>query len=202
MAVLSITKKFVDLANDAISGCPLASAELFDSFDYTQTGNNFCHPRVWGLLVKAAWSLPEAISVEIDVRFNEDKYKFQPDIAVRNSKAEVFLAIDFESPNSCDTRIPEKDVLAYINWSKELKIKSGVPEYLIITSLPKKKSPTWELRYANKGNNNYGHKREEIRKNPFQYWYSYYSKNLFNGWRDYPITFANFDGNKLSVEKL
>ncbi len=111
--------------------------------------------------------------VYIDYRINVDngKTKFQPDIFSCNSKGKPLLVIDYESPNSSDARIPSKDVKPYLKWNPQ------VP-YIIITTLPKRPSPSWQLRYTDATNKFHKGKNEVVRENPFEYWYNFYKNEL------------------------
>ena len=170
---------------------------MFDGFSYTRTGNNLCHARTLGLLAKAAWSLDATAAVEIDVRLNRGRgVKFQPDILIRGHQDEILAAVDFESPNSSDARVPYKDVTAYLRWATT---SAQSFEYLIITSLPDRPTSTLELRYASAGKWNENHVRAKIQRNPFRYWYRHYKNNIDPRWRNYPLTFANFDGLSVKV---
>src|SRR5438876_797949 len=124
---MSIVDEFIAGLREVIASSALATPTLFDSFKYTTTGNNLCHSRALGWMAKAAWKLPFAAAVEIDVRFNlGGGVKFQPDLAVRNHEDVVQLVVDFESPNSSDARIPTKDVAPYLAWAAKKPV-----EYLI-----------------------------------------------------------------------
>lgn len=185
----------INAVQKAILDCPLVSEQTWGTFVHTTTGNNVCHPRTMGLLAKAAWSLPNVAVVEIDVRINLGSgIKFQPDLLLRSVEAEL-LAVDFESPNSSDARIPIKDIAAYLNWAQA---RNGPPvEYLIITSLPDGPAPNWQLRWAARGQYNHGHSPLDVRLNPSAYWYARYTAALNSNhpdWRKYPIAFANIDG--------
>jgi hypothetical protein len=90
--------------------------------------------------------------------------KFQPDILIRGHQEEILAAIDFESPNSSDARVPHKDVTAYLRW---VTTSAQSFEYLIITSLPDRPTSTWELRYASTGKWNEHHVRAKIQRNRF-----------------------------------
>jgi hypothetical protein len=196
-AAMSLAKKLVRRIASEVAACPLITAAVYDSFEFTCTGENHCHPRTWGLIVKAAWELPRVGAVEIDARLNKGTgLKFQPDVLVRDSRAKITLAIDFESPNSSDARVPVKDVAAYLKWAAH---EACPPEYLIITSLPNAPAPHWELRWTARGKYNVGHAPAPVRMNPFEYWYSFYRRELPPTWVHFPITFANFNGNMLST---
>lgn len=161
--------------------------DFYSSFHYTITGKNLTHPFTIGLLIKVLYQLTGTILVASDCRFNEklsdngDKMKFQPDLTVisRLDPIVPLAYIDYESPNSSDDRIPTKDVAAYQNWMKDSILL--VP-YIIITSLPDKSVPDWEFRHYSQKKCNYPYRtmKDEIRKNPFKFWYSVYQKNIID----------------------
>jgi hypothetical protein len=115
-----------------------------------------------------------------------------------------FLIVDFESPNSSDARIPEKNVEHYAKWVDCTECE--VP-YMLITSLPKKPKAKWELRYTSSGGCNCGHKAsaDQIKSSPFYYWYGVYCEELKNldtpypRLRELPLYFANLDGLALQL---
>jgi hypothetical protein len=103
--------------------------------------------------------------------------------------------VDYESPNSSDARVPEKDVEPYLRWVTR---EEGRAEYIIITTLPDRHCPQWELRYTSKGqcNHKFRDQRNEIRKNPFEFWYLYYRDTL----RDTSLgalSFVNLDNRRV-----
>ena len=102
--------------------------------------------------------------------------------------------IDYESPNSSDSRLPEKDVDAYVAWRRKSRSLS-VP-YVIVTTLPNRRTEDWELRYASPGyyNHAFQGRESEIRQNPYCFWYDgYYLKEFSN--RDMKnIVLINIDG--------
>lgn len=153
---------------------------FYDTFDYTETGNNLAHPITLGILCKVLSSLSGVCRVGIDVRLNMgNKQKFQPDIVVYGDTLDnsgIKLFVDYESPNSSDARIPEKDVKSYLEWSSATN--TNIP-YIIVTTLPNKRPQYWELRYTSEGYHNYDVRRHKniIFKNPFLFWYNYYSNH-------------------------
>ena len=178
-----------------IAGFP---ERFYSSFEYTKTGQNFTHPLTVGLLAKLLRQFPSVTTVAIDLRLNDKTAKFQPDLvaieSVRPFKPIVF--VDYESPNSSDMRIPEKDVDAYVKWSTVYK--TMVP-YLIITTLPNRSVPDWELRYTSKGGYNEafsGHCKE-VANNPFAFWYAEY-RHALKSRVTTGIHFINIDGNRVS----
>ena len=164
---------------------------FYDSFEYTKTGNNLTHPWTIGLLSRILWSLDGITEVGVDVRINRrDGAKFQPDLVAYRERKPVLL-VDYESPNSSDARVSEKDVEPYLKW---VTGEEGPAEYIIITTLPDRHCPRWEIRYTAEGQCNYEfrHDRDEIRRNPFGFWYSYYRRTLRGGQLG-ALSFVNID---------
>ena len=192
-------KANMTLVDQLVSGLQTEMAQLpdrfYDSFDYTTTGRNCTHPITLGLLAKVLWRLPGVRFVAIDFRLNDNGAKFQPDVvALAEIKPiDPLLFLDYESPNSCDRRIPAKDVDSYEQWSKNYK--KSVP-YFIVTTLPNKAVDDWELRYTSAGgyNHNYAEKRKDIRGNPFVFWYREYEPCLG---KNPNIYFINMDGKRV-----
>lgn len=191
----SLIEDFLAALQKCLEEAPSAVLEsaMFDTFKYTTTGSCFCHPRTLGFLAKAAWSLPTTAAVEIDVHLNSgDGIRFNPDVVLRDGDGVALLAIDFESPNSGDPRVIEKDVGAYLRW---IDTQVAPVPYLIITSLPSKQRSRseWTVRYYR----NADHSKSEVRENPLKYWCSYWRDHLDPRWKDHPVEFANFDGTRL-----
>lgn len=171
---------------------------FYDTFQYTTTGKNHTHPRTLGYITKALWNLENVSDVYIDYRINVDngKTKFQPDIFSCDGKGKPLLVIDYESPNSSDARIPSKDVKPYLKWNPQ------VP-YIIITTLPKRHSPSWQLRYTDATNKFHKDNNEDIRKNPFEYWYNFYKNKLQKCEAEMKsVYFININGKETSLERL
>lgn len=110
------------------------------------------------------------------------------------------MILDFESPNSSDARIIEKDVKPFVRWAE----KAAPVPYLVITCLPNRPTSNWPLLYCRKEQwYEHHHGQEaEIRKNPFEFWYARYREGLKPAWRELPLHFANFDGAKLSLVSM
>jgi len=169
---------------NTVSGKPLSdSSEFYGTFKYTTTGNNLTHPMTLGLLTKILWSLKPVKYVGVDFRLNKKGVKFQPDLVALSdlNLGDPLLFIDYESPNSSDFRILNKNVKAYNAYCNEVWGKAGKrPPYIIITTLPDtrpKNTPVkWQLRYTASVNKNY--KGEEPKKlmgdNPLKFWYGEY----------------------------
>jgi hypothetical protein len=169
----------------------LLPEDFYGTFNYTQTGRNLTHPVTLGILCKILYTFDWVKKVGIDVRLNlGNRQKFQPDIvvygddSVRDGVIKLFM--DYESPNSSDDRIPDKDVKGYQNWTKGTKC--SVP-YIVITTLPDELSEHWEPRYIS------GDKKKEIRGNPFKFWYKYYKNKMC--FRNESIYFLNIDGRSV-----
>ena len=120
---------------------------FYDSFEFTKRRNNLTHPITIGLITKVLINLASANIIGHDIRFNEASRKFQPDIVILNPDLEPLLYIDYESPNSSDARVPIKDVRAYTQWVEDYH--DALP-YFIITTLPNKPAPEWQLRHTGK----------------------------------------------------
>jgi hypothetical protein len=140
--------------------------------------------------------MPRVRYVAVDFHLNENGAKFQPDLAALTEiePLQLLLFLDYESPNSCDNRIRTKDVAAYEKW--RTVCTKRIP-YFIVTTLPNQEASDWELRYTSKNRCNEGFRgrREDIRKNPFVFWYSEYRRRL----RNVPdVYFINIDGKHVA----
>lgn len=197
MTSKKLIESFVEEFNKEINKVPDG---FYDTFKYTKTGNNLTHPRTLGYIIKAILRLRNDTAIEIDRRFNEDKTKFQPDIYVTLTDDKPFLVVDYESPNSSDARILDKDVKPYLEWVKSHGY-SNAP-YIIITTLPTNRRSTgeWELRYTSKGQCNEDHKGKlkEIRDNPFEYWYGNVYEQYLQQHKDIldKVYFINISGKE------
>lgn len=149
---------------------------FYDTFDYTRDRNNLTHPVTLGILTTIILKDDSIFKLAIDLRLNKgNKIKFQPDIVALNKDLKPLIFFDYESPNSCDCRIPTKDVESYLSWSENDK---EIIPYFIITTLPDCESPKWELRYKKKHNSIFKNRKDDICKNPFNFWYSHYKNAL------------------------
>lgn len=199
-----VVSDLVALADSLAARLTVALCDLPDgflsSFAFTKTGNNLTHPIVWGLLARAVWEMPGVFYVGIDVRLNlGQRVKFQPDlVAFGSTPADSrhfdnhVLYVDYESPNSSDARIPKKDIDAYRAWSRGRG--RDVP-YLIVTTLPNRECPAWELPWPTKEmrSDNLSTHRAKIRANPFLYWYAHYEQAFTD--RDLSnVALINIDG--------
>lgn len=144
------------------------------------------------------------MAVGVDVRLNAGGgVKFQPDVIVWNAQGEIVLAVDFESPNSIDARVPRKDAEPYLRWSDD--IVHPFPS-IVVTSLPR--GPVartdWEVRWLHPDQVNHDHRERQdaIRASPFDYWYAFYREEVdrlireegASAWRRRPLYFVNLFG--------
>lgn len=201
MELRPIEERFVEALRQELHACRLVTDAYYDSFDFTRTGNNLCHPRTLGLVAKACWALEGVGAVDIDCRFNLGRgVKFQPDVTCVSEEGEPVLFIDFESPNSSDARIPGKDVASFWEWQRRT---GSCAWYFIITSLPRRPAPgKWELRYTAKGSYNEAHngKLSKVTENPFAYWYRWYRTHVDRtALEETRIRFLNLDGKGLEL---
>lgn len=146
---------------------------FYSSFDYVETGSNRCHAVTIGLLARIVADLPGIAFVGIDVPVKEGDAKMKPDVVGFDVHLHERIFVDFESPNSSDTRVKEKDIDPYLAW--RAAAEDPVP-YVIITSLPNCHSPEWQLRWASGDQYNTWIRKNgpEIRQalfaNPLRFW--------------------------------
>jgi len=174
-----ISRQIVKELNQALQRLP---ERFHDSFEYVKRGNNLCHPVTVWLLGKIVASLERVTCVGIDVRLNRGGgRKFQPDVVGFDKTWKPVVYVDFESPNSCDARVPLKDVIPYLKWAdaKQPDARPVAP-YVIVVSLPNKAVQDWQVRWIAKGQTNYKHRNKvkEIRANPHRYWTKVWSNEL------------------------
>lgn len=172
----SIVEEFSQHLQHAINAANLPDS-FYNSFDFTETGRNLCHPITMSLISDAVAKLDGVAHVGIDVRLNAGGgAKFQPDVVgFRGDLRRYVLYVDFESPNSCDTRIRDKDIQPYLKWAA--KHENNAVPYIVVTSLPNRSDLKWQFRYPN-WLRNAEHTRDEIRKNPLSYWSSFWRSDL------------------------
>jgi len=174
--------------------------DFYSTYNYTQTGNNLTHPWTLGFLSKFAWSLAGVDLVGMDVRLNLGRTKFQPDIVAYEDDDGHALYIDYESPNSSDARVSWKDIEAYVRWRDSYP---GAAPYILITTLPNKSAPEWELRYTGEEqwNERFKGMRKQLAENPFRFYYSIYKEEC----RDLDLTglsLLNINGKSVELIDL
>ena len=195
---MELCKKIVDELQKQIESF---REDLYGTFKFTVTGNNLTHPRTIGILCKILWDIKTISAVYVDMRFNEGrKKKFQPDLTGVDNRGNPIICIDYESPNSSDARVLEKDIDSYKSWATAKK--SQVP-YIIITTLPDKYTPEWEVRYTSKNGYNYHYrdKKLEILKNPYSFWYSHY-RDYMKKIDAHNIFFVNINGKSVDLIEM
>ena len=153
-----------------------------------------------------------AVDFRLNLHSKDKRVKFQPDLVALSQREpleqlkpilqietlgqlEPMLFLDYESQNSSDIRIPEKDVMPYEEWSKVYGKR--VP-YIIVTTLPNKRVKEWKVwKLRTETNSEFRGRRVEICKNPFRFWYEYYRIALKD--KDLNmIYFINIDGKTVS----
>lgn len=194
----SLAESFSQHLQTAIDAAKLPDG-FYDTFDFVKTGNNLCHPITLSIISNAVARIDGVVHVGIDVRLNlGGGVKFQPDVVgFREDRGHV-LYVDFESPNSCDTRIKDKDILPYLNWVSK---HHDAANYVVVTSLPDRLSSTWQLRFfsgqgASGRNSEHRQFRDAIRANPLRYWSNVWRHDLAR--RDLSqVVFLNIDGKSV-----
>ncbi len=178
--------------------------KFYDTFEYTATGQTYTHPITLGLVSKIIIGKVSGVRcVGIDFRLDEN---FNPDIVAlsRIEPLEPVLFVDYESPNSSDLRIPNKDIAAYQRWCNANRKR--VP-YFVITTLPNGQASTWKLKWTgvNKGQKDQVNAafrqdkqniQSQIRLNPFAFWYGQY-RTLLQSVDLSSVYFININGKKV-----
>lgn len=175
---------------------------FYDTFEYTITGNNLTHPLTLGILCKIVWGIRNVSKVYFDGKFNSNGHKFQPDIAAFDKDDKPIIFLDYESPNSSDARVPDKDVKAYTNW---MRTQENQAPYLIIITLPDKEALDWEIRWTVRGQWNYlfrdNKSKSKIKRNPLRFWRLYY-RNCLKGKDARNVFIANINGSTVNLIKM
>ncbi len=187
----------IRLADEIVAGLqPLVvdlPGDFYGSFRFTETGNNLTHPVTVGFLSRILWGISGITRVCIDLRLNlGNKVKFQPDVAGLDVDHRPVAFVDYESPNSSDARIPEKNVDAHARWQRQTG--AGAP-YVVITTLPEHPTGRWELRWTGpeQYNREFREQSRAILENPCGFWYKFYLDELSK--RDVSnVAFVNIDG--------
>ena len=174
------------------------------SFEYTTTGKNLTHPIMLGALCSCVRQLPSVRHVGIDVRLNRrtSGIKFQPDIVAYGDDMleRPLLLVDYESPNSSDLRVIEKDLQAYQRWRGGAQ---AAPPYIVVTTLPSIAVPSWELRWIYKDGYNVGlrGKQAEVRMSPLKFWQTTWLEHIRPEMLEH-VTVLNIDRRDISVLSL
>ncbi|MBS0251579.1 MAG: hypothetical protein JSR78_11020 [Proteobacteria bacterium] len=174
------------------------------SFQYTTIGKNLTHPIILGALCHCLRQLPSVRHVGVDVRLNRvgTGVKFQPDVVAYSDDAleRPLLLIDYESPNSSDLRVIEKDLLAYQRWRGD---DQTAPPYIVVTTLPAVAVPSWELRWTYKEGYNAGLQgmRADVSRNPLNFWTAQWLKHIRAEMLEH-VTLMNIDRQSVSILAL
>lgn len=202
---MNIVEEFVKSVQTLLKKNPKKfPPELFTDAKYITGNDRECHASVIKLLKLSA----EALSTVAKVT-GEDKsiHKsplhggWKPDLGLWDSSERPICFVEYESLNSSDERVLEKDVWKYQKWAEDI---NGTPApLLIITTLRNGQHLAYPARVYN-----YPYNREhkgnlaKIRENPFEYWYSVYRSKIVPEVARLPIAFANFDENKFNAVKI
>jgi hypothetical protein len=126
---------------------------------------------------------------------------WKPDLILWGRDDTPLLVGEYESLNSSDERVFEKDIWKYQLWASE--IRDAAPPLLVITTLRNGAHPQYPSAIANYGYNlDHKGKTSLIRTNPFQYWYKVYRSKIYPETARLPITFANFSDKDLGIVGL
>ncbi len=149
--------------------------EYFTTGEYNTESE--AHSRIQALIVKACYNL--GYDVEVERGFNCGKEgRFRSDVVVyeKNKVNKPFAIIEYESTNSSDEGYwdSEKGSSDLKNLSKYMKSKSNKPNWIIISTLPKKEvdKKRWKDRYYKRFSHTQKDRDifEEIVISPFNYY--------------------------------
>ena len=173
-------------------------ADLFTS--YFHLSEKKCHRIVVDLIEVVGHSLPGVERVTGNKALHSlGRRRWQPDVVLWNNHRPI-LVIEYESLNSSDNRVLEKDLDWYSIWAS---LQAERVSLLIITTLPDFEFANYELRYTSPGQYNFEHRGEvtHIKRNPFQYWFEHFWEKMLDSDKELPVTFANFSGRQLRIVK-
>jgi hypothetical protein len=215
--------EFVRLLEAELASHPILTDRHYASFDFTHRGPLGCHALTVKVLAAVCRRLPGVSRVDTEVHFNRaDGVTFWPDVVGWDRSGQIAVAIDFESPNSSDARVPFKDVQRYLELlvSVEEEEQEALMEcqrlgvepdwspldpfpYFIVTSLPTfpVSAASWPKKWTSPGYWNEGQDYSSVRGSPFVHWYAYYRSEVASlclqvGWHHQcpPISFVNLAG--------
>jgi hypothetical protein len=172
---------------------------FFNSFDFIRGRKNLCHPIGVGLIARVLGELDGISYVGFDVRLNDGKgHKFQPDlVGYIDVEGTPVMFVDFESPNSSDTRIPRYHIQQYLQWVKHFETR---PPYVIVTCLPDTSAPKWKQLYKSGRLHSYHRVKdiEKLRASPFRYWVKVWGEDLRKSGESLSgISFLNIDDHRV-----
>lgn len=171
------------------------------TFTYVKTGDNRCHSSTIWILAKIISGLPDIEHVGIDVPLVRKGAKIKPDVVGYGPDWKHAVYVDFESPNSSDSRVWEKDCKPYAAY-REAEPTLCAP-YIIVTSLPDREAPGWQLRWTS--GQQYNHAcyglEAEVRRNPFRFWLERWRK-LIDTDRMAGVTILNIDDRSVRRVEL
>jgi hypothetical protein len=172
--------------------------ELFTQYRYVNGPERCCHRLVQQLIRQAGREMEGVIPSANEKQLGTSP-RWRPDVVLRNSAGQLLGVVEYESLNSSDSRVVEKDFYGYESWADRLP--KPVP-LLVITTLPDGQDSQYRLLYKQNDAYNIDHAANEatIRQNPFHYWYAFYRRWLEHRIvsKSLPVRFANFSGNRLT----
>jgi hypothetical protein len=86
--------------------------ELFTNYRYIRGADRVCHLRVVQLIKRAAAELPGVTPSASEQELGKNP-RWRPDVVLRDSMDRILGVIEYESLNSSDSRVVEKDVCGY-----------------------------------------------------------------------------------------
>ncbi|MBF0333794.1 MAG: hypothetical protein HQL38_16735 [Alphaproteobacteria bacterium] len=175
------------------------------SFDYVDTGNNKCHSSTLWILAKIVAGLDGVEHVGIDVPLGRKGAKIKPDVVGYGPGWSHAVYVDFESPNSSDTRVWRKDCEPYAAY-RDANTDTCAP-YVVVTSLPDRETLGWQLRWTNMTSKGpqYNHEcrgmEDQVRRNPFRFWLGRW-REIVSPEKMTGVTILNIDDTTVKRVKL
>jgi len=142
---MKIITQFIRALKQKLATDPRFPSELFTDYRYVFGPDRRCHTQTIDLVFEAAKSLPGVCSVDGNRALVRDKPRWKPDAVLWNKRQELLCIIEYESINSSDARILEKDFAGYERWRTTCELSAPL---LIITTLPVGPAPHYRLLYT------------------------------------------------------
>jgi hypothetical protein len=200
---MSIVEDFLNAFGNEIK-TSICQKEFYKDYisdiDYRQ--HNQLHSRVLGILARAAIINGFYIDIERGVKPTDKQRKFVPDLVLYKGGKPLIL-IEYESSNSSDYRVVDKDLRNYKRTIDKPPNDINPSFWLIITTLPiTSKKKKWSY-WANnvKGRLDKHEQKKLITVGPKKYYYDrFITEFKTNMIKNHPLYWANLDEYGLTIE--
>jgi hypothetical protein len=127
---------------------------------------SWLHARIWGALVRA---VPLSCTPNVDVKWTGD---FRPDLCICDERDKVAGVVEYESTNSSDERMMEKD-LQHFEAEILAEVERGenrTPWWMLISTLPDRAVKGWRFYSGYEGYPPTEKSRARRNENPLAYY--------------------------------